>query len=382
MRYIKIGFMCLCLNCSTSLLAQVEESPLKIFGYFQNSLQHWTGFSEMKRYNSFSLQQLNIFMQKDLGNRWTTFLNVEFLNSFSTQDRWGAMKVDEAWVKYDLSRTASLKMGLMIPIFNNLNDIKNKTPLLPYIIRPIAYESSFGEFLNLNVLTPNQAFIQLYGFIPRDKLKLDYAFYVGNSPNIAKTSEFAQSGIDTTTTFMVGGRVGVRYKEVKLGFSATYDLDSEFQYAAAGLEKPASVLQERPRTRLAGDFSFHKERWNWESEVIFADLSEGVEEFEIDLNFYYGTLGYELTDNLYAYYSYWRWDEHFDLDGSLYKTYNDGRIHGTTAGIAFQAHDYIRLKLQAVRVYYRAENEELLSGFYEKKKENFSIFSVGISAHY
>jgi len=128
----------------SNTFAQEKETPIKIFGYFQNSFQHWTTFGERPRQNSFSLQQLNLFFQKDIGSDWTAFVNFEFLNNFSSGRQWGSTKLEEAWVKYRANMRFNLKLGLLIPIFNNLNEIKNRTPLLPYIIRPLAYETSFG----------------------------------------------------------------------------------------------------------------------------------------------------------------------------------------------------------------------------------------------
>jgi len=127
--------------------AQVKETPIKIFGYFQNSFQQWTAFEFRPKQNSFSLQQLNLFFQKDLGTNWTTFVNFEFLNNFSSGRQWGSANLEEAWVKYRADMRFNLKLGLLVPIFNNLHEIKNRTPLLPYIIRPLAYETSFSEFI-------------------------------------------------------------------------------------------------------------------------------------------------------------------------------------------------------------------------------------------
>jgi len=69
--------------------AQREDTPLKVFGYFQNSLQQWTAFQYHPAQNSFGLQQLNLFFQKDLYRNWTAFVNFEALNSFSSSRRWG-----------------------------------------------------------------------------------------------------------------------------------------------------------------------------------------------------------------------------------------------------------------------------------------------------
>lgn len=139
--------------------AQSGETPVKLFGYFQNSLQHWTTFEDREKQNSFSLQQLNLFVQKDLNRNWTAFVNLEFLNNFSSNRQWGAANLDEAWVRYRSSNKFNLKLGLQIPEFNNLNVIKNRTPLLPYIIRPLVYETSFSAFIKIEEFVPPRAFV-------------------------------------------------------------------------------------------------------------------------------------------------------------------------------------------------------------------------------
>ena len=139
--------LCFLLLATASAGAQSQEKPLRIFGYFQNSFQQWTAFEFRPKQNSFSLQQLNLFFQKDLGTNWTAFVNFEFLNNFSSSRQWGSANLEETWVKYRASMRFNLKLGLLVPIFNNLHEIKNRTPLLPYIIRPLAYETSFSEFI-------------------------------------------------------------------------------------------------------------------------------------------------------------------------------------------------------------------------------------------
>ncbi|MCH8021836.1 hypothetical protein IH785_18565, partial [candidate division KSB1 bacterium] len=105
----------------SNAVAQGEQPPIKIFGYFQNSFQQWTAFEERPKQNSFSLQQLNLFFQKDLGPNWTAFVNFEFLNNFSSSRQWGSFNLEEAWVKYRADMRFNLKLGLLVPRFNNLH---------------------------------------------------------------------------------------------------------------------------------------------------------------------------------------------------------------------------------------------------------------------
>lgn len=63
--------------------AQVNEGTLRVFGYFQNiwAYERFTNVhgGELE-FDSFSVQQLNLFLQRDLARRWTAFVNFEALN--------------------------------------------------------------------------------------------------------------------------------------------------------------------------------------------------------------------------------------------------------------------------------------------------------------
>jgi len=80
-RFRPIATLLLLFIVISDSFAQREDAPLRVFGYFQNSLQHWTVFAHQPAQNSFGLQQLNLFLQKDLGRNWTAFVNFEVLNT-------------------------------------------------------------------------------------------------------------------------------------------------------------------------------------------------------------------------------------------------------------------------------------------------------------
>jgi len=205
-----------------------SESELHIFGFFQNAFMHQTGYTTKPPFqpestrNSFSVQQQhNFFFRKDLHPNWWAFVNYEFLNSFNSARRWGSANLEEVWVRYRANARFNIKFGLSIPVFNNLNEIKNRTPLLPYIVRPLVYETSFSEFIAVEEFLPARAFLQTYGFVTVGATKLDYALFLGNGPNINSDPNHGQTGVDTTDSFFVGGRIGIRIGEWKAGLSAT-----------------------------------------------------------------------------------------------------------------------------------------------------------------
>ena len=359
--------------------AQTSESPIRIFGYFQNSLQHWTTHEDRQKQNSFSLQQFNFFFQRDLGRKWTALINFEFLNNFSSGRQWGAANLEEAWVRYRLNEKFNLKLGLQIPIFNNLNEINNRTPLLPYIIRPLVYETSFGEFISIEEYVPAVAFVQAYGFLPSGKAKFDYAVYLGNSANINDNRERGQTGIDTTTTFLVGGRLGIRYEELKLGLSATHEKENEFMDFAQAIGRTPSELQELPVTRLGGDLSYNFANFSLESEFIIANIDEGFPELELDLDFFYATLGYHFTEELFVYGSYWVIKSHVALLAPGNEFEEDEETLVPNIGASYDLSDRMRLKGQFARVKSNDFIHLISQDTLIKEEDNFSVYAIAVS---
>jgi hypothetical protein len=374
-----VGLIIIIFLTSSSILAQNQESPLKIFGYFQNSFQHWTKFEDRPEANSFSVQQLNIFFQKDLAQNWTAFIDLEFLNNFSSTRKWGAANLEEAWVRWRMNEKFNLKLGLQIPQFNNLNEIKNRTPLLPYIIRPLVYETSFNEFIPVEWFTPHRAFAQVYGFLPTRDIKLDYAVFLGNSLNINNDQTRGQTGIDTTTTMLVGGRFGVRYKELKLGISGTFERSNSFTNLAQILNIPFDDLHDLPMYRIGADLSYHISNLSFESEYINVELEEDLDELDMGLNFYYFTVGYDLTEKLFAYGSFWFMEIQVD------KFYGDARdrehedIITPNIGITFNINDRIRLKGHYARVMANEKHNWGNQDAVSREKDDFSVSALAVS---
>jgi hypothetical protein len=366
------------LACVSGAQAQSDETPLRIFGYFQNSFRHWTAFQGDPEQNSFSLQQLNLFFQKEVGPDWTAFVNFEFLNNFSSIRQWGSANLEEAWVKYSPNMRFNIKLGLLIPIFNNLNEIKNRTPLLPYIIRPLVYETSFNEFIPLDEFVPARAFVQLYGFSPMGGAKFDYALFLGNSDNINDNRQRGQTGVDTTDTFLVGGRIGFRFRELKLGVSGTYEKTNNFLGLTGLLGRVPNELRELPKTRLGGDLSYNFANVVFESEFITTNLDEGISELELDLDFYYATLGYQFSEQVFMYASYGVTHGRFkllDADPEI----EDEDIIVPTIGLTYNLGDRIRLKGQYARVSSEDVSQFVSQGIVLKSKDTFNFYTLAAS---
>jgi hypothetical protein len=354
---------------------------------------------EDQAWNSFNLQQLNLFLSKDLARHWRAFVNFEILNSFSSQRQWGAFNIEEAWVRYKPSDKFNLKLGLLVPVFNNLNEIKNRTPLLPYIIRPVIYETSFSEFFSgVEEGVPARAFVQASGVIPSGKVKLDYALYIGNSPNINIDRNEGQTGVDTTNTFLLGGRIGIRLKDFKIGFSATHE-KVNLRFVDTGIARYEFIYNEVPRIRLGGDISFHIRQFSFEGEYIAVNSNE-ISEIRIngeirndtagetgyDAKFYYGTLGYQITEQVFAYASYWYVTHEQPFIASqiprLLTTVGAFILNGPTVGVSFKLNDRLTFKGQYGYLNVKDEYPFPFSNDVAIIEQRYNIFAIAASVFF
>lgn len=346
---------------------QLREGPIQIFGYYQNAFEYYAvqGHGD---HTSFMTQQLNLIGQKDLAPRFRSFVNFEFLNTYDGSLGWGSASLKEAWVRYDAGRRFKLKLGLQIPVFNGLNEIKTRSPLLPYIVRPIVYETSLKEIVNIEEYVPEQAFIQAYGVLPAANLNVEYALFVGNSPNVNNNPEQGQTGIDTTTVIMVGGRLGLHqnnfdsdFSEIKLGVSSTYDRVNSFT-AVPELITPdpdaqariSDSFEEIPRWRLGTDVSIYWKKLYLQAEYITARNREPSRQLSIDRIFYYATLGAIPNEKSEFYLTYWATREKALVEnqqvspGFFLDQIADLDIYG--AGVKYALWPRVVLKAQFARV--------------------------------
>ncbi|KAA3616587.1 MAG: hypothetical protein DWQ05_12720 [Calditrichaeota bacterium] len=318
------------------------ENGLKVFGYFQNIFQQESLNRSTGVINTFALQQLNLFMQKDLAKNWTSLINVEILNNYSSSRHWGAINLQEAWIRYRHSAAFSIKFGLHTPVFNHLNEIKNKTPLLSYIIRPLAYETSFKEFITVDEFAPDRAYLQVSGYIPWRTVKLDYAIFGGNGPNVNSNPEVGQTGVDTTGAMMIGGRFGVRHAGLKAGLSFTWDRYSQLA-SIDDLAVPADRdYGEIPRIRFGIDAQYQWNQFGIENEYIHVNYHDENDEINFDRDFFYSTINYEHREWLNSYFSFWLIQQHASPVKSEMGVFS--------LGISCPIGDRITIKLQTGKV--------------------------------
>lgn len=351
----RIALATLLLLLSVKASAQDEKKALHVFGYFQAAFGHQKDATLQRQLKTFTLQQLNLFLQKELVQNWSAFVNFEAINAYSSQRNWGALSLEEAWINYRRSDQFKLKLGLLTPTFNHLHEIKNRTPLLPYIIRPIVYESSFNEVVGTDEFAPQHAFVQAHGFIPMRATKWDYALYLGNSPNLNTDARRGITGVDTTRNFLVGGRIGLRHGFFKTGFSATHDnLDAQILRDSLLARYPDLVLSKKkfasiPRRRLGADLSFTGRKWLLEAEYIHVWYATGSSRVDYDRRFFYATLGYHLSERLLIYASYW------DAHANARPIKNEEAFQVPTLGFAYEANELLVVKVQSANAHFDDE---------------------------
>lgn len=372
--------------CAALLLVAVLFAPrahaqddLDIYGFFQTQLrysneQSGTGPEEVL---SFSMQQLNLFAASQLTQEFSAFVDAEITNGYSTETGFGTLRLEEAWLRYNHSSALNVKAGLLVPTFNNLNEVKNRTPLLPYVFRPLAYETSFSTVLPVRALVPDQAFLQVNGTLPAGDFRFDYAGYVGNSePAYAAPTAIGSTvaGTDTTVSKLVGGRLGLRWRTLKVGVSGSYDDRRMDNLVLNGTPLPLG-LGDVQRTRLGADLSFDRGVFFGEAEAILAlytlddeqqahlDVISNSPEIPVqteggvvmvenplapvlsgtlDASFYHALLGVNVTDQVFAYGMY----------NHLEDTSNTALSHGFdvySAGVGYRPIFPVVVKAQYIR---------------------------------
>lgn len=346
------------LTC-TGIGQTFAQSDLQVFGFFQGSINRLNGgysavasvpkaifgtdkltLTEKKdNYTSLSVQQLNLFFRKELNDKFTAWVNFEVIGQYNSANKWGSFSLEEAWVNYQQSDAFNLKVGISIPRFAYLNEIKNKMPLLPYITRPLVYESGLSS-IDVTHFVPEKAFFQAYGYLPFGDITLDYSAFVGPSEKTYIDGSGEATGgnsVDTTNFKLFGGRVGIKSGNFRLGLSATFDKDNQ----------QGSIKEDVSRKRFAVDAGFTMYDFFVDGEYISVGLDAKNTSQEMNKQFYYGTIGYNFSDELFAYGSYSYMKDESD------RVLNAG-MKGIIIGAGYKPADAVVLKIGYSN--YHAEN--------------------------
>lgn len=356
MRHLLI-IVCLALVVSTVPATAQSSDPLNIYGFFQGVYMD-SRPTLFNKNTTFSIQQMNIFLSKDLAPGFSSFIGIEMTNSYSSSRQWGGIGLEEAWLRYAYSPLFNVKFGQLVPQFANLNEVKNRTPLLPYIQRPLVYEASYATILDFLPYYPALANLQIYGTINLGEVKGDYAVFAGNSDPkyvLNNATSNSASGWDRTTSKMVGGRVGVRAYGAKAGVSATFDRHyGFFGQGGYGFIPNDTLVGDLPRRRVALDVSYTGYGFFFESEAMFVThtLNSTARAFlntisqpkvvpigpgmtmtiaspygnSLDKMFMYANLGYDITDEIYAYVGWSNTKDNYDkvFENMVVKTLGAG----------------------------------------------------------
>jgi hypothetical protein len=281
----------------SSLVNASQIAGIDIYGYFQSELLYERsitkafGSTDTSTRSSSEVAELDLFFNKQITPKISALVNLQLTGNYSSENLWGDFNLDQAWVKFDLSKMFVLRIGHIVPIFNQFNEIKTRFPLHPFIIRPAIYETNYGKMVQSSIFLPLHAAMQINGTVPLGKTKFDYALFGGNSEFInTKQNASAYSvipfGTDSTNFKMIGGRLGLRAFDLKFGISSTYDKsrndDINASIATANstmkaiLGDHAPVLPfigEVPRYRFGLDLSFTNGRFNFQSEYIYVHFT-------------------------------------------------------------------------------------------------------------
>lgn len=337
-------------------LSAQDAGEFELFGSMQSILMHQESrlkitlaeTEEVIRHresrNSFAIQQLDLFLSKEIDESFSAFIDLEFQLNYSSEKHWGSLSLQEAWVNYRFADELNLKAGLLYPSFNHLNEIKNRLALQPYVFRPMVYERLLSARFFTEDFIPEHAFFQLYGAYGTGALFLDYAMYVGNAEAAYITSsnpdgsinsdmnegfEFL-SGVDPSNLKLklFGGRIGLRTRDEqwKAGISFTHDYNNLRDTLAFGQyvlppESRALLGDDAERVRIGADLSLRFGDLILEGELIKVIYDyEPAEELKLhaEQGFAYGLLGYDLDPALTVYGSLQWGDYYFGVEADYF----------------------------------------------------------------
>lgn len=367
-----MNFFALCFFAFGAATAQAQLEDLRIFGYAQTlgyyerqqttisgMLPPGVPASQTNERTSFSLQQLNVMFNKPFAEKFNVFLNFQYTLGFSTQRGWGDFSVEEAWASYEHSEALTLKAGMLLPTFNNLNELKNRTALLPYLFRPAVYETTLGSFISFEDYLPERSFLQVNGsaHISND-LRFEYAASMGNPETSYISSKSSSStnappgatGESKVNFFSYGGRVGIRNaaETFKFGVSGTFDKDNRrdtTRVLSVGIPEFLPPLGDVDRVRLGSDVSFTVGNFAFEGEYIGV-FYNSTRSKQLNKQFYYANALYNFTDQIYGYANY----SYFSLENSSENAATDRGVHLLSAGAGWRVNQWFVPKIQYVRV--------------------------------
>lgn len=379
----------------------MAQNTIDIYGYVQSSYLFFHNYynpfppsgEANYTYHNMGINQLNLFFAKDFGDDFSSFINFEFVNNYSSDKGFGSFNLSEAYIKWDYRDFLKLKFGMVIPQFNALFEIYNRTPLLPYVVRPKLYDATSGNLVDIFDILPQKALIQIYGSIPVESTNLEYALFAGNPPNSFLSSPnnnllpgYVAYGQSAVNYISFGGRIGIRTSNIRLGVSASFDKDNRRNFIKNSLGDSVN-LGDLNRYRLGSDLYFKLGNFELSAEYLItktkvsSDLQDSLDTWNasdpyfigksFDKTFYYATLLYNVSSKIFVYIMYDYLNDsvnpyYFGLDG----------YYGYHLGGGYYLNDNILFKIQYFKNFGRFDTGEAvipIRNYYENN------VAVGVS---
>jgi hypothetical protein len=387
-------YLLLIIIIATTLSMTAQENT-KFYGYIQPLIWHFESnqdFGKNVTYNTAGIAQSNFFLTSDFKNDLSVLINFELINNFSSEKEWGALNLQEAYLKWSPSENLNLKFGQVIPAFNNLFEKYNNTPELPYLLSPKLYEVTLGNLVDIFDNLPQKAIIQASGELPLNNyLILDYAASLNHSINKFHSSPqndlrpyYVSYGQSAESYIGYGGRIGLRSADVKLGVSVYSDVSNQrkFKWTENG---DMVDLGDMGRIKFGFDFSVRKNNFTLSGEFLLNKTSISDRRVDVknvyennrdtsfttvdnflnyahsknrmfigngfDRTFYYISLMYNFTQDVFVYAMY---DYMQDLVDPYY--FGTDGYKGVSLGGGWKVNPNVVLKSQGVYNFIKYEN--------------------------
>lgn len=350
------------------------QEDIKIFGFVQSSFTKYDAkmspdlgdFDPPVNINYMGINQLNIMLSSKLSEKIYSYVNLEFVNNYSSSKGFGYFSLQEAFLRYNYRDEMKFIFGMAIPSFNSFYEIYNRFPLFPYIQRPQMYETNFDGMIDLYDILPQKALLQIYGNLRLyENIKLEYAAYFGNPPNKLISSKdndllpgYVAYGQSASSFVSYGTRIGLSSDFYRVGFSFNGDRDNKKKFTVYdSLDNEAIIdLGEHNRYRLGADIYIEIGPFSLTAEIMSVKtktpglILDTLEKWsEINPNYngknfdkigYFATLQYKYSD----YYLFVMYDYLIDETNRFY--FGLDGLTGYHVGLGYYVNEALTIKLQ------------------------------------
>lgn len=199
---------------------QFPAYDLDIGGYLSLQYENLSG-----REQTFSVQDLSLFVNKHFGPRWNFFTEMEIGDALEFKDDGGAdhnpeFDIERLYAEYRLSPTATLRFGKFLTPVGHWNLI-HADPLVWTVSRPLTATAAFAR---------HASGAMLYGTVPTAGRNLDYWLFADDTRHLdplerdERAFELPGSSLNMTNNFdrAAGGRLLYHVIENRFSVGASY----------------------------------------------------------------------------------------------------------------------------------------------------------------